>query len=251
MKRLYLLLLSFAAVSCQNPSQSETATNTESQRKKAAQIAIAVEEASPMADTLEGFKGIPEHADSLEYTSIIEGGIRIQIEGQFEIERRGDTLIIAEEPLHFLYQRWFKAFATDTAKYVKCYLSVHELLDQIYPYSTEDSSRPDYNQWRNERQHWQAWGDYKFIDLSEGTFRIPMLNRRHNREPPAYLFEKLNLTDTFIDIQDELGSRQAEVLFLGQPAAYYIEKALLKIELYDSGLLQQETNLLIRFAYGC
>lgn len=251
MKRSKLLLLFLGLSACQSPLVEESAEDKEPQRRKAEQIARAVEKAGPPTDTLEGFTGMPEHSDSLLYTSIIEGGIRMQLEGEFDVNRRGDTLIISEEPLHFLYQRWFKAVATDTAKEVKCYISVHELLDQIYPYSMDDSTRPDYNQWRSEAQHWQAWGDFKYIDLQQGPFRFPMLNRGHNQEPPPYLYEKLNLIDTFIDIPGEMGGTQAEVLFLNRPAAYYIQKALLKLELYDQGILQQETNVLIRFSYGC
>lgn len=251
MKRPNLLLLFIALVACQTPPSKDSTAETEPKRIKAEQIARAVEKAGPIADTLEAFKGLPEHSDSLLYTSIIEGGIRMQLEGEFEVNRRGDTLIISEGPLHYIYQRWFKAMATDTSKVVKCYISVHELLDQVYPYSMDDSTRPDYNQWRSEAQHWQAWSDFKYIDLSPGEFRFPMLNRGHNQEPPDYLYERLNLIDTFIDIPGERGGTQAEVLFLDKPAAYYIQKALLKLELYDEGLLQQETNVLIRFSYGC
>lgn len=115
----------------------------------------------------------------------------------------------------------------------------------------DDSTWPDYNQWRSETQHWQAWSDFKYIDLNQGEIRLPILNREHNQEPPDYLYERLNLIDTFIDFPGEMGDTQAEVLFLDKPAAYYIQKALLKLELYDEGLLQQETNVLIRFSYGC
>ncbi len=239
---LFLLILPFA---CQESVQSQT-----SAAPQKVSLAQSLESSIAPPDTLKPFKGLPEYSDSIEQSTLLFPHFQFKLDGQFRLHKNGDTLIIEEMPGQYLYQRrfWLEA---DSGKTVKSFMSIHESLEQIYPFTNYDPERIPWEEWRKSQQKWQAWSEFEYIPLEGGNFRFPMLNRGHNEEPPEALYKALALRDTFVDIDGEMGGTQAEAIFLGKPAAYYIQKALMRVEQYDDGLLEKEYFILILFSYGC
>lgn len=241
---LFILL----AFSCQSSIEKESSTKPISPRAEIADVSSYTEIAP--VDTLKSWEGIPEQ--SFGDTSIFDfNSFQLWLEGPISRFENSDTLILEEMPGNYLYQRKLELKLADSLYSVKSYLSVHKSLEQVYPYHASDTSGPPYSVWQEGQQKWQAWSDYKYLPLESGEFRFPMLNRGHNQDPPAEIVKALALRDTFIDFEGEMGGTQAEVLFLGKPAAYYIHKAIMKLELYRDGLLENEYYVLLLFSYGC
>lgn len=239
-----LLLLVFLPLACQQAEPPKV----ESQKEGSPRKGGSLESIAP-PDTLKPFKGQTEYSDSLTITVLNFPHFDLKLHGSFPVHQQGDTIVLKEQPGQYLYQRrfWLEA---DSQKTVKSYISIHESLEQVYAFQQDDPQRPQWDEWRQKQQKWQAWSAFKYLAPKE-NFRFPMLNRGHNQEPPAALYQDLALKDTFINIEGEMGGTQAEALFLGEPAAYYIREALMRFELYDHGLLEKEYFVLILFSYGC
>lgn len=249
-KRLLLWLL--IPLACQNGN-----TNTPSDNKPASELRSSSPSSNPKVadlpatDTLPGFMGKADLADSLGHTYLDFGAVALILQGQFPKEKMGDTLVLRELPGKYFYQKLLRTEVLKPDFKLKVYLSTHESIQQLYPYSMEDSEREDFETWQEQQQHWQAWTDFQYLDLSSGKYRLPLINGGHNEDPPRELFRSLKLQDTLIEYPGEMGGSKAEFLFIGKPAAYYIPEALLKLEVYDGELLKQEHYISLIFSYGC
>ncbi len=247
-KGLFIFL--FLAVACQGGGEAP-ASSESSKSLPSRQAPKVVSKDPPAPDTLRSFSGLVDLEDSLGSTYLDFGSAALILQGQFPLERNSDTLQIRELPMRFVYQKLLRSEVLDPKLELKAYLSVLEQVNQIYPYAPDDPNREDFESWKETQQHWQAWSDFKYLPLESGHYRLPMLNRGSNEDPPAALFKSLALKDTLIEYPGDMGGNKAEFLFIGKPAAYFIPRALIKVELYDGEVLKSERYLSIIFSYGC
>lgn len=251
MKKRFLLWL-LIPLACQNTHSSEPSNNNPDREMRNSGLnANRAASELPATDTLPGFTGKADLPDSLGSTYLDFGAVALILQGQFQKGKKGDTLVVQELPGKYFYQKLLRTEVLKPDYKLKVYLSVHESIQQLYPYSNEDPEQEDFETWKEQRQHWQAWTAFQYLDLSSGKYRIPLLNGGHNEDPPKRLFQSLKLQDTLIEYPGEMGGSKAEFLFIGKPAAYSIPEALLKLEVYDGELLKQEHYISLVFSYGC
>jgi|GEM_PF-3365512 len=253
MKKIGPILCILFFASCQNAPVEQALEENDDRASQARQkqIETELEKQLPAPDTLYSFAGQADLEDSLGSTYIDLGAVALILQGEFPITRKGDTLYLEESPGLYTYQKLLKTEVLLPGLELKVYFSRHERIDQVYPWALGDPQAEEFASWRERAQHWQAWTEYVYLPLESGNYRLPMLNQGHNQEARAELYKSLSLRDTFIDYPGEMGGYQAEFLFIGQPAAFYVPEAVLKVEVYDEEVLKREYYIQINFSYGC
>lgn len=248
-----LLLCALLATACQNRPEGQDAAfpNSEASSRSESSKERPGTNDLPVIDTLLGFRGRPDLEDSLGQSYLDFGSAALILQGNFPQEKKGDTLVLRELPMRFFYQKRLNSEILDSGITLKAYLSISEQVQQIYPYSNDDPNREDFEIWKVNRQQWQAWQDFQYLPLEDGDYRIPLLNALNNSDPSEELFQALALKDTLIEYPGEMGGNKAEFLFLGEPAAYTIPEALIKVELYRGEALIDEHYISLIFSYGC